>query len=107
MIGYNLRLNDNLIKKKKHGTLRVAIVNVALWICGLDGQYSPDGRLHRAVIGLPVVQLREEREENLDSSNRVDGAVDGVSDDGLHILHTQAKMHNCLLENWAGNCHRW
>lgn len=38
------------------------------------------------VVGLMVVQLREEREQHLDSSYRVDGTVDGVGHYGLHIL---------------------
>ncbi len=48
--------------------------------------HSPDCGVHAAVIELFVVQLSEEGEQNLDASYRVDGAVDGVGNDGLHIL---------------------
>lgn len=48
--------------------------------------HSPDCGVYTAVIELFVVQLREEREQNLDASYRVDGTVDGVSNNGLHIL---------------------
>lgn len=53
------------------------------------GVCSPHGGLHRAVIGLPVVKLREEREQHLDAPDGVDSTVDGVGDDGLYILHTE------------------
>lgn len=54
---------------------------------------SPHGGLHRTVIGLPVVQLREEREQHLDAADGVDGTVDGVCDDGLYVLRIQIAMH--------------
>lgn len=48
--------------------------------------HLPDGGVHAAVIKLLVVELSEEREQHLDASYGVDGAVDGVRDDGLHVL---------------------
>lgn len=48
--------------------------------------HSPDCSVHTAVIELFVVQLSEEGEQDLDTSYRVDGAVDGVGNNGLHIL---------------------
>lgn len=60
---------------------------------------SPDCGVHRAVVQLFVVQLGEEREENLDASYGVNGTVDGVGYNGLHILweqrHTQQLGHMC------------
>lgn len=47
---------------------------------------SPDRGVHAAVIELFVVQLSKERKQDLDASYRVDGTVDGVGNDGLHIL---------------------
>lgn len=48
--------------------------------------HLPDRGVHAAVIKLLVVELSEEREQHLDASYGVDGAVDGVRDDGLHVL---------------------
>lgn len=48
--------------------------------------HLPDCGVHAAVIKLLVVELSEEREQHLDASYGVDGAVDGVRDDGLHVL---------------------
>lgn len=47
---------------------------------------SPDCGVHRAVVDLLVVQLGKQREENLDASYGMDGAVYGVGYDGLHVL---------------------
>lgn len=54
--------------------------------------HSPDCGVHAAVIELFVVQLSEEREQDLDASYRVDGAVDGVGNDGLHILRDRKAL---------------
>lgn len=53
-------------------------------ICFVD--HSPNGGVHAAVVELLVVQLSKEREQDLDASYRVDGTVDGVGNNGLHIL---------------------
>lgn len=46
----------------------------------------PDCGVHTAVIELFVIQLSEEWKQDLDASYRVDGTVDGVGNNGLHIL---------------------
>ena len=56
------------------------------------GRDSPDGGVHLAFVLLVVVQLGEEREEHLDAPDGVDGTVDGVGHDGLHILHEERGM---------------
>lgn len=55
--------------------------------------HLPDCGVHTAVIKLLVVELSEEREQHLDASYGVDGAVDGVRDDGLHVLQGGAGAH--------------
>ncbi len=54
--------------------------------------HSPDCCVHAAVIELFVVQLSEEREQDLDASYRVNCAVDGVGNNGLHILRGENGM---------------
>lgn len=54
--------------------------------------HLPDSGVHAAVIKLLVVELSEEREQHLDASYGVDGAVDGVRDDGLHVLQGGAHI---------------
>ena len=54
-----------------------------------SARHSPDRRVHTAVVELLVVQLSKEREQDLDASYRVDGTVDGVGNDGLHVLWEQ------------------
>lgn len=56
--------------------------------------HLPDCGVHAAVIKLLVVELSEEREQHLDASYGVDGAVDGVRDDGLHVLQ--------VVGGWGG-----
>lgn len=46
----------------------------------------PYSRFHLAVIQLMVVHLSKKREEHLDSTDGVDGTVDGVSHCGFYIL---------------------
>lgn len=48
--------------------------------------HSPDRGVHTAVVELLVVQLSKERKQDLDASYRVDGTVDGVGNNGLHVL---------------------
>lgn len=61
--------------------------NALLTACGfIFAERSPDCGVHAAVIELFVVQLSEEREQDLDASYRVYGAVDGVGNNGLYIL---------------------
>lgn len=48
--------------------------------------HLPDAGVHATVIKLLVVELSEEWEQHLDASYGVDGAVDGVRDNGLHVL---------------------
>lgn len=48
--------------------------------------HSPNCGVHTAVVELFVVQLSKKREQDLDTSYRVDGTVDGVGNNGLHIL---------------------
>ena len=54
-----------------------------------SAHHSPDRRVHTAVVELLVVQLGKERKQDLDASYRVDGTVDGVGDNGLHVLWEQ------------------
>lgn len=54
---------------------------------------SPDCGVHAAVIELFVVQLSKERKQDLDASYRVDGTVDRVGNDGLHILWWDRGTH--------------
>lgn len=46
----------------------------------------PDSGVHAAVIELLVVQLSKEGEQDLDASYGVNGTVDGVGNNSLHVL---------------------
>lgn len=67
--------------------------------------HLPDSGVHAAVINLLVVELSEEREQHLDASYGVDGAVDGVRDDGLHVLqggpHISVSERQTKSPRWA------
>lgn len=48
--------------------------------------YLPHCVLHLTVAWLMIVQLSKEWKEHLDSTNRMNGTVDGVSQCSFHIL---------------------
>lgn len=52
-------------------------------------EHSPDCGVDAAVVELFVVQLSKERKQDLDAPYRVDGTVDGVGNNGLHVLWKQ------------------
>lgn len=62
------------------------LYSVNQWVPVICVDHSPDCGVHAAVIELFAVQLSEEREQDLDASYRVDGTVDGVGNNGLHVL---------------------
>lgn len=68
-------------------------------------EHSPDCGVHTTVIELFIVQLCEEREQDLDAPYRVYGTVDGVGDDGLYILWaTLVSADRNIKQNTRPSC---